>query len=69
MPKPSQIFLMETTPGFWLFSFSILYTVEGGIPDAVANALTAISYSAHNSWMRFATASFVFKITPPYDLS
>ena len=24
MPKPSQIFLMETTPGFWLFSFSIL---------------------------------------------
>ena len=25
--------------------------------------------SAHNSWMRFATASFVFKITPPYDLS
>lgn len=35
--KPSQIFLIDTTPGFWLFSLSILYIVDGDTPDILAN--------------------------------
>lgn len=33
-------FLMETTPWFWLLSFSILYTVEGVTPERIASVFT-----------------------------
>ena len=65
MPSPSHSFLMETTPGFWLFSFSILYTVEGVTPERVASAFTAIFFSSHNCIIRFATASLVCNGIPP----
>ena len=58
--KPSQIFLIETTPGFCLFSFSMLYTVEGDTPAIVARPFTAISLSWQSWRMRLATASLVF---------
>lgn len=57
--KPSQIFLMDTTPGFWLFWLSILYMVDGETPEIFARALTAMCLSRHCSKMRCATASFV----------
>ena len=36
--KPSQIFFIETTPGFWLFWLSILYMVDGDTPEIFARA-------------------------------
>ena len=44
--NPSHIFLMETTPGFWLLVFSILYMVDGATPEMFARALTAMFLSA-----------------------
>ena len=65
MSRPSQSFLSETTPGFWLFSLSILYTVDGETPELLASAFVAILRSAQSSIIRLATASFVF-IAPPH---
>ena len=65
MPSPSHSSLMETTPGFWLFSFNILYTVEGVTPERVASAFTAIFFSSHNCIICFATASLVCNGIPP----
>ena len=64
--KPSQSFLIVTTPGFWLFSFKRLYTDEGGMPEMFAKALMARSRSLQSSMILAATASFVFTYTPPF---
>jgi hypothetical protein len=50
---------METTPGFLLFWFSILYIVDGATPDRFAKALMAIFFSRQRSIILVATASFV----------
>ena len=57
--RPSQSFLIDTTPGFWLFWLSILYMVDGETPEIFARVLTAMFLSRHSSKMRCATASFV----------
>ncbi len=68
--SPSHNFFIDTTPGFILFSFNILYTVEGVTPERFASALMAMFLSLHNCNMRFDTASFVFNHVPAfYDIS
>lgn len=57
--KPSHSFLIVMVPGFWLFSFRILYTVDGEMPDMLANSFTAICRSSHSCSIRLAITSFV----------
>lgn len=46
--KPSHSFLIVMAPGFWLFSFRILYTVEGETPEMFANSFTAMFRSSQS---------------------
>ncbi len=62
---PSQIFLIETIPGFLLLLLSMLYIVELLTPALLATALTAMSRSLQSSFILFAIASFVFTADPP----
>ncbi len=70
IPNPSHNFFMDTTPGFILFSFNILYNVEGVTPERFASALMAMFLSSHNCNIRFDIASFVFNHVPTFcDIS
>ena len=69
MPKPSHSFLIVTMPGFLLFPYKMLLTVDVDTPDTLARWFTVHPRSPHNKISLLITAVLVSMPKPPRSLS